>query len=77
MFLSYSVGENMFLWLLSAPVVREWHSFILPELVFSTHRYFWMALGIFLLVQYEGTGHKFALEHSPEEKIQSYNFKIF
>lgn len=66
----------MFLRLLSALVVKRWHFFILPELLFSTHRYLWMALGISLLVQYEGTRHESALEHSPEEKINSYNFKI-
>lgn len=27
------------LWLLSAPVVRGWHSFISLELLFSTHKY--------------------------------------
>lgn len=72
-----SRGKNkMFLWLLSAPVVRGWNSFILPELLLSTHRYLWMALGISLLVQCEGTRHESVLEHSPEEKIHSYNFKI-
>ena len=66
----------MFLWLLSAPMVRGWHFFILPEVLFSTRRYLWVALGISLLVQYEGTRHESALEHSAEEKIHSYNFKI-
>lgn len=31
-----SRGKKLFLWLLSAPVVRGWHSFILPELLFPT-----------------------------------------
>lgn len=58
------------------PYVKGWHSFILLELLFSTHRYLWMALGISFLVQYGETRDESVLEHSPEEKINSCNFKI-
>lgn len=49
------------------PYVKGWHSFILLELLSSTHRYLWVVLGISLLVQYEETRDESVLEHSREK----------